>query len=619
MVDRICSLTKADGVVVAVRDQRGIVCRASTANAPEVGSRIQPNSALMRECLETGHIVICGSVDENCRIGESIAGSLQLRSALIVPLRTRDSVFGVVGVFSSRAFAFDQAHAAALQRVAEGVTPSLADAAISKAPAESIDRALPDRRAEPKWRAHAYVVPAIAFLCLSVLLLVMRFHQWRAQAPSPKSLPLSSAPGRPATKPQRQVQDENVSPANGNGSSRANLSSTATSSSSFVWKPTSGSNRKPAENTLTIEVRPEIISPSVPALRILSAPPGAQVFVDERLLATANLEGQANIWGLPAGQHQLSLRLEGYLDYSRAIEVREKQTSTITANLETLTMPASQIPTLPSIIAGIPSLPALVKPRLTSEPDFVLHRNLKGHSSWVTTMAFSPDGERLASGSWDQTLKLWQLSSGEQLSASKMAEIQALAFSRDGHWLAIENSADTVVLRDALTGREIRTLPSSKPLRPLGTNWIYSIAFSPDGRWLATALDDKTVRLWDIDTGRGVRDFVASRHSITYIAFSPDGRLLASGDGDKTIRIWNTADGRELQKLSGHRKTVYSVAFSPNGSLLASASGDKTVRLWDVERGREIRLLSGHKDVVSSLAFSPDGRWLVSGSWDKTI
>jgi WD40 repeat protein len=139
-----------------------------------------------------------------------------------------------------------------------------------------------------------------------------------------------------------------------------------------------------------------------------------------------------------------------------------------------------------------------------SRTDFVLDHTLKGHSGWVTGVAFSPDGRRLASGSWDQTVKFWNVSTGQELStvSGKMNEVQAVAFSHDGHGLAAGNSGDTVTVWDATTGRQMHTLSSNKPLGIPGSNWVYSIAFSPDGRWLASGVDDKTVRLWDVATGR---------------------------------------------------------------------------------------------------------------------
>ena len=280
-------------------------------------------------------------------------------------------------------------------------------------------------------------------------------------------------------------------------------------------------------------------------------------------------------------------------------------------------------PAKPAVPAAIPpsAPPMPIKAVTVSRPDFVLEHTLKSHAGWVTGVAFSSDGRRLASGSWDQTVKFWDVPTGQELSAvgGKMKEVQAVAFSRDGHWLAAENSSDTVTVWDATTGQEIHTLPSNKPLGVPGSNWVYSIAFSPDGRWLASGVDDKTVRLWDVATGRMIRDLTGLRRSVMYAAFSPDGRWLASGDDDKNIRIWDAATGQEMRLFSGHKKAIYAVAFSPDGRWLASASADKTVKLWDVAAGREVHTLTGHANIVTSLAFSPNGRWLATGSWDKTI
>src|SRR5207253_7052088 len=124
------------------------------------------------------------------------------------------------------------------------------------------------------------------------------------------------------------------------------------------------------------------------------------------------------------------------------------------------------------------TIPRLAKPPV---PEFVLDRTLKAHSGWVTGVAFSADGQRLASGSSDQTVKLWDVPTGQETStvATKIKEVQALAFSRDGHWLAAENSINTVTLWDATTRREVRTFPSNKPLGVLGSSWVYSIASVP--------------------------------------------------------------------------------------------------------------------------------------------
>jgi len=212
----------------------------------------------------------------------------------------------------------------------------------------------------------------------------------------------------------------------------------------------------------------------MPALVIQGAPPGTQVFVDDQLVASANPGGQASISALGAGQHRLRLRFNGYRDYDQEVDVQTDKTSTITAKLEPLDLPVLRgSPTAP-VLAVPPALPPPVTATRPSPPDFVLDRTLKAHGGWVTGVAFSSDGQRLVSGSWDRTVKFWEVSSGEQLStvAGKMKEVQALAFSRDGHLLATENSSNTATLRDPTTGHEIRAFPSDKPLGVLGSNWV---------------------------------------------------------------------------------------------------------------------------------------------------
>ncbi|KAK3366322.1 HET-R [Lasiosphaeria ovina] len=262
-------------------------------------------------------------------------------------------------------------------------------------------------------------------------------------------------------------------------------------------------------------------------------------------------------------------------------------------------------------------LQALVKKKFEAEePSWLSTKpvTLEGHSDWVRSVAFSPDGQRLASGSYDGTVMIWDPASGQCLQTLEghRDSVSSVAFSPDGQRLASGSNDETVKIWDPASGQCLQTLEGH-------SGWVSSVAFSPDGQRLASGSDDETVKIWDPASGQCLQTLEGHSGWVSSVAFSPDGQRLASGSYDKTVKIWDPASGQCLQTLKGHSDSVRSVAFLPDGQRLASGSDDETVKIWDPASGQCLQTLEGYSDSVSSVAFSPDGQRLASGSDDKTV
>jgi WD40 repeat protein len=250
-----------------------------------------------------------------------------------------------------------------------------------------------------------------------------------------------------------------------------------------------------------------------------------------------------------------------------------------------------------------------------------LENTLTGHSNWVLSVGFSPDGQTLASGSRDNTIKLWDVNTGKELQTltGHSNLVLSVGFSPDGQTLASGGVDQTIKLWDVQTGKELRTLTGH-------SHYVNSVGFSPDGQTLASGSYDKTIKLWDVQTGKVRHTLTGHSNWVFSVGFSPDslrgaaiGQTLASGGVDQTIKLWDVQTGKELRTLTGHSHSVNSVGFSPDGQTLASGSRDNTIKLWDVNTGKELQTLTGHSNLVLSVGFSPDGYTLASGSGDNTI
>ncbi|MDZ7964230.1 MAG: serine/threonine-protein kinase [Nostoc sp. DedSLP03] len=244
----------------------------------------------------------------------------------------------------------------------------------------------------------------------------------------------------------------------------------------------------------------------------------------------------------------------------------------------------------------------------------------KGHSSDVNSVAFSPDGTTLGSASDDKTIKLWNLTGGQEIRTLEGHSnwIWTIAFSPDSKILASGSADKTIKLWNVETGKLIRTLQGN-------SDGVTSVAFSPDGKTLASgsASKDMKIKLWNLETGKLIRTLEGHTSGVASVVFSPDGKTLASGSWDKTIKLWNLGTGKLIRTLEGNAESILSVAFAPDGVILASGSKDKTIKLWNLKTGKLIHTLKGHNDKVNSVAFlrsvGSNGITLVSGSSDKTI
>ena len=225
---------------------------------------------------------------------------------------------------------------------------------------------------------------------------------------------------------------------------------------------------------------------------------------------------------------------------------------------------------------------------------------LKGHHGWVYSVAYSPDGKTLASGSGDKTIKLWDVATGKEQATLKghTDEVNSVAYSPDGKTLASGSDDKTIKLWDVATGKEQATLKGH-------TDWVSSVAFSPDGKTLASGSGDETIKLWDVATGKEQATLKGHTAEVTSVAFSPDGKTLASGSGDKTIKLWDVATGKEQATLKGHTdgctpwRSVRTARRWPRGAM------DKTIKLWDVATGKEQATLKGHTNEVCLRGVQP--------------
>lgn len=298
-------------------------------------------------------------------------------------------------------------------------------------------------------------------------------------------------------------------------------------------------------------------------------------------------------------------------------------TTPVVADLQSAAQPTTSEPLVLSVPTSTPLPPTLIatRPAPTAtpipptpvpvgDPKVAVQAPviLAGHSDRVISVAFSPDGKTLASGSFDTLVKLWNVETGKELKTLRghTAGVRSVTFSADGKTLASSGNDSVIKIWDVNSGNQLLTLRGH-------TAEVGAVAFSPDGTLLVSGSDDHNLKIWEVASGKELKTLSGHSREVNSVVFSPDGKTIASGSFDNTIKLWDVEQGKELKTLIGHKDQVFSVVFSPDGKMLASASVDRSVRLWEWESGKELKVLSGHTDEVPAVVFSPDGKIVASG------
>eukprot|EP01038_Epipyxis_sp_PR26KG_P008442 gene8442-11420_t len=246
--------------------------------------------------------------------------------------------------------------------------------------------------------------------------------------------------------------------------------------------------------------------------------------------------------------------------------------------------------------------------------DFLPELNLLlGHEELVTTACFSPDKSKIASSSYDKTIRIWNSFTGQLLNTLEGYSSSSVAFNYDGSQVVSGSNDSSVIIWDITTGKVIKKLVVSH------SSNVRSVCFNYDGSRVVSGSSGGIIRIWDVITGHVIHELVGHSDHVNSVSFSYDGNRIVSGSDDNTIRIWDVVTGKIIFELVGHSNHVNSVCFNHDGSRIVSGSNDDTIRIWDAITGRIIHDLVSHSWGVISVAFNHNGSRIVSGSYDNIV
>ena len=236
-------------------------------------------------------------------------------------------------------------------------------------------------------------------------------------------------------------------------------------------------------------------------------------------------------------------------------------------------------------------------------------------------VAFSPDGTRLASAYSTGMIHIWDARSFQEVATKKtgLGAIYHIAFSPDSKYFATTSHQNTISIWRTADGTNVKTLKHTRNIKNGQASQVRAATFSPDGNWLVAAGSTGTIQIWNTTLWLPLNQLDKHKLRVHALAFSPDGKYLASASEEQTVVIWDFVEQKVKHICRGHFDTVYDVVFSPDGKRVISASGDKSIKLWDVSNGQEVMTLTGHNHRIRGLAIDPEGEFLITVSRDKTV
>ena len=245
---------------------------------------------------------------------------------------------------------------------------------------------------------------------------------------------------------------------------------------------------------------------------------------------------------------------------------------------------------------------------------------LRGHEQAVNSAAFSRDGSRIVTASIDKTARIWDAATGKEIAVLRGHEqaVNSAAFSPDGSRVVTASGDNTAGIWDAATGDQLAILGVRQSFGGYCCGTIATAVYSPDGALIVTAAHQGTVRVWDAETARQVSLIQVPDQLFESAQFSPDGSRILTASSDKTARIFDTASGKELAVLRGHEATLWTAAFNPSGTRIVTVSIDRTARIWDAAKGQLLETFRTQGSYPRSATFSPDGSRIVVALEDRT-